>query len=217
MTTSVYATAATPALEFVPLSSEDTGDHDCALSYYSLINATNITDQGYINNWNNFHKYYTDDFNEVVYENNCGPTQVANLLSYYKSVGYIYAFPGNTITQSYYTNTICNAVNYRTDTIIDLDDAADGFEEIFESGASYYSVSISKNLSLSWNNFKALINSNKPLMLAAYNHLYLVVGYQVRDGRNFYVCYGAFSDTNKEYAIIEFSTYATNRRVITIN
>ena len=217
MTTTIYAAADTPSADVLPLSSEDENPNDFSLSYYSLVNATNISEQGYINNWNNFQKYYTDDFDEFANENNCGPTQVANLLSYYKSIGYIYAFPGDRITQSYYTNTICTAVEYSATQKGKLNDAANGFKEIFESGASYYSVTISKKTTLSWDSFKTSINSNKPIMLAAYSHLYLVLGYQVRDGVKYYVCYGAFSNPNEEYALIEFSTYATNRRVITIN
>lgn len=187
------------------------------LSYTQLTNYNGVTEYGYINNWNNFRQYYTTDFNEYAYGNNCGPTQVANLLSYYKSVGYIHVFPNDIITQSFYTNTICDATNYRTNIAMNLNDAANGFKEVFEDGADYYSVTISNELSLSWNNFKALINSNKPLIISTQSHMYFVLGYQIRNGVKYYVCYTAWNNISERYALIEYSTFYTNRKSITIN
>lgn len=186
-------------------------------SYSELTNYSDVTEYGYINNWNNFTYYYTDDFNEYSNGNNCGPTQVANLLSYYKSIGYAYAYPGSSITQSYYTNTICPALGYSASSSINLNDAANGFKTLFESGASYYSVTISNKLSLSWSSFKSLINSNVPLLLAHQGHLYFIIGYQTRGGVNYYVAITAFSQSSQRYALIEYESYNLNRKSITIN
>ena len=186
-------------------------------SYSDLTDYFDVTSYGYINNWNNFTYYYTDDFNEYNNGNNCGPTQVANLLSYYKSVGYIYAYPGNSITQSYYTNSICPALGYSASGSISLNDAADGFETLFESGASYYSTTVSNKPFLSWNDFKSLINSNKPLLVGYQGHLYLVIGYQTRGGVNYYVAITAFSQTYQRYALIGYTTTNLNRKAVTIN
>ena len=191
--------------------------NDCIEGDYEFItNSSNVTEAGYINNWDGFLYYYTSTFTEFRYNNNCGPTQVANLLSYYKSIGYIYAFSENTITQSYYTNTICPAVGYTTSgNGISLNAAANGFETLFEAGASYYEVTIKNELSLSWANFKSRINNNKPILLAHDGHLYFVVGYQKRNGTNYYVAITAFTNPAK-YALIEYSTVDSNRKSITI-
>lgn len=198
-----------------PLASDNATGY--VASYSQLTDYSNVTEYGYINNWNNFTYYYTNDFNEYSNDNNCVPTQIANLLSYYKSVGYIYAYPGSRITQSYYTNTICPALGYSASGSINLNDAANGFKTLFESGASYYSTTVSNQIYLSWNGFKSLINSNKPLLIAYQNHLYFVIGYQTRGGVNYYVAITAFSGSYERYALIEYTTTHFNRKSITIN
>lgn len=72
--------------------------------------STNSDYEWLMQNYNNFKVYHTDQFSQFYIGNNCGPTAVANILSYYESMGFD-LYPGDTITQSVY-DEIANEIGF---------------------------------------------------------------------------------------------------------
>lgn len=80
---------------------------------FLYFNAYTVTqDVKYVEGYDEFELYYTSDFSQSIHENNCGPTEIANILEYYSNVKGLNLYEGR-ITQKMYDD-ICKDVKYDT-------------------------------------------------------------------------------------------------------
>ncbi len=78
---------------------------------FLYFNAYTVTqDIKYVEGYDEFESYYTSDFSQSINENNCGPTEIANILEYYSTVKELNLYEGR-ITQKMYDD-ICKDVKY---------------------------------------------------------------------------------------------------------
>lgn len=105
------------------------------------INTKDNIDNRYIQNniygCYEFKKYYTDDFDQIKYDNNCGPTLAINVISYYNDVRGINLFYDDKLQNCY--DKICEDVNYTSKNSTNLNNVANGLKKIAISKRIQYS------------------------------------------------------------------------------
>lgn len=146
---------------------------------------------GMVTGTGNEKRYYTSDFEQFKYGNNCGPTAASNILSYFKTVRNVNLYSGN-ITQSVY-NTICKDCSYTGSEGISLNMAAQGIKQ-FTKRAGKTAV-IDKYWLNTWGDITRDIDANKPALLGWNEHMWVVLGYTEVDGeRKLFVSTGWSND-----------------------
>lgn len=83
-----------------------------------------------------FKKYYTDDFDQIKYDNNCGPTLAINIISYYNDVKGINLFYDDKLQNCY--DKICEDVKYTSNNSTNLNNVAGGLKKIATSERIQY-------------------------------------------------------------------------------
>lgn len=145
-------------------------------------------------------RYYTSDFSQFQYDNNCGPTLAANVLSYFKTVRGINLYSGD-ITQELY-DIICTDVSYSVTSGTSLNNVANGIK-IFAKRSGKTAI-IDKYWLNTWSDVTRDINANKPVMLSYNNHAWLILGYQESNGnKKLFVSTGW---SNEPYAYLTFTS-----------
>lgn len=163
-----------------------------------------VTDQIFLLNYNSFTRYHTSDFSQYQYGNNCGPTLLANVLSYYKSLGYGNLYFG-TITQSMYDD-ICARLGYSISNGSDLNKIPSALKSYVENAG--YGFSYDKYLINLWSDVTRDLKFGYPVIMSYNNHGYLVLGYRVMDGiKQLYTCTGWSAP---EYTWINFNSSNMN-------
>ena len=151
-------------------------------SQEEMVSPATVTSSGFVSNFTNWTWYYTSDFTQVQYGNNCGPTMVANILSYFDTGRNVDLFSG-TITQSLY-NQICADCSYTGASGINLDTAATAIETFATRAGK--TADIDEYWLNLWSDVTRDIDANKPIIMAynspSLNHAYIVLGYKVEDG-----------------------------------
>ncbi len=122
--------------------------------------------------------YSTDDFSQGIYNNNCAPTLMANVLSYFNVARGLY-LNANPINQSVY-NEMCNTMGYNGSSGKSLNDVS----QALKNWSSRYGKTciIDKYWFNTWGDVTRDIDNNKPVLLGYNGHAYLVLGYDVENG-----------------------------------
>lgn len=100
-------------------------------------NIDNTCIKNNINGYYEFKKYYTDDFDQIKYDNNCGPTLAINIISYYSDQKGINLFYDESLQDCY--DKICEDVKYTSSNSTNLNNVASGLKKIASSLRIQYS------------------------------------------------------------------------------
>lgn len=160
-------------------------DSEVATVENSHISTASVTSSGFVSNFWNWTPYYTTDFTQAQYGNNCGPTLVANVLSYFNTARGLNLYSG-TINQSVY-DQICSDCSYTGASGINLDTVARAIKT-FSSRSGKTAVINEYWLNL-WSDVTRDIDANKPIIMAYnspnLNHAFLILGYKVENGTKY--------------------------------
>lgn len=140
----------------------------------------------YVTGYNNFVPYSQTEFWQT---NGCGPTAVANILSYFQMARSVRLFDGDYITQNIY-NQICSDVSWTTSGT-SMADTSNGLK-IFCNRAGK-TCDINTYLLNLWSDVTRDINANKPILCndVDQRHTMVILGYAVVNNENYlYVCTG---------------------------
>lgn len=140
----------------------------------------------YVSKYREFIPYAQTDFSQ---ERGCGPTAVANLLSYFQGTRNVRLFDGDIITQSIY-NQICTDVKWNT-TGSNMINVSNGLKTFCKRAGK--TCDIDTYLLNLWSDVTRDIKANKPILLNAKDadHFMVVFGYRVYNGEQYlYVCTG---------------------------
>ena len=163
----------------------------------SALPTSNITSQYFLLYYDNFRVYNPTEFSQFQYGNNWGITFVANVLSYFKRLGFnLYS---GEITQAMYDD-IASLTNYSPSEgtrVYKLFDAI----ETYAKRAGYKAETTDYLLDL-WSDVTRDIKLGYPVLAANKEHGYMVVGYRIIDGvKQLYVV------TNQEGANYEWINF----------
>lgn len=162
-------------------------NYDYILSQHSTLASGEITDSGYLYAHDDFKVYHTSDFYQYQYNNNCGPTLAANVLSYFRGTGYNKLYSGE-ITQSMYDH-ICSLVGYKYNGHTMLGSVYKAVKWYAENAG--YKFKHDVYLLDTWSDVTRDIKLGYPVIANGDGHGYFVVGYRVIDGvRQLRVCTG---------------------------
>lgn len=136
-----------------------------------------VTASNFVSGYGTSRKYYTADFWQIQFDNNCTPTLAANVLSYFQGSRGVQLNAGN-ITQSLY-DQICVDIGYDISRGSNLDGVAKGLK----TWASRYGKTavIDEYWLNNWSDVTRDIDANKPVMLGYSGHAYLIFGYKVEN------------------------------------
>lgn len=137
-----------------------------------------VSSSGFVTNFVNWEWYYTSDFTQYQYGNNCGPTMIANILSYFDTGRNVDLYSG-TITQSLY-NQICTDCSYTGAQGISLDTAANAIKTFVQRAGK--TANINEYWLNLWSDVTRDIDADKPIIMSYNNHAYIVLGYKIEDG-----------------------------------
>lgn len=153
----------------------------------TLLTSKFVTLQNFVIEYDTFEKYYDSQFLQSKEKNNCTPTIVANVLSYYNTArgGDIYS---ETITQKLY-DQICLDINYSALKGGNLNNIASGLNKFCERIGK--TCIIFKYWLDSWLDITRNIDENKLIILGHNRHAYLIIGYRIiKDKKQVYTFTG---------------------------
>ena len=141
---------------------------------------------GYVWGHNRFTPYYQTEFTQV---NGCGPTAVANILSFYQEARGVSLYNGECIDQNIY-NQICADVNWSSSGT-NMVNVSNGIQTFFNrAGKTCLIDSYLLNL---WSDVTRDVNAGLPILVnnVTQRHFLVIFGYDNIDGQNYlYVCTG---------------------------
>ncbi|MDD2377200.1 MAG: C39 family peptidase [Clostridia bacterium] len=163
------------------------------------ITINEVTSSAFVSSYGTSRKYYTTDFWQIQYNNNCTPTLAANILSYFQSPRGVSLNAGN-ITQSLY-NQICIDVGYTTSSGSNLNGVANGLK----TWANRYGKTavVDKYWLNNWSDVTRDINANKPVMLGYEKHAYLIFGYKVENNVQYLFVFTGWNDVPYQWLKFE--------------
>ncbi len=152
-----------------------------------VLPTASITAQNFIPKYNSFRVYNSSEFEQIIYDNNCGMTLAANILSYYKNFGFPNLYSGE-ITQEMY-NVIAREIGYTPSggsKIINVQNGVKYFAE--KAGYGFESNVYWLNL---WTDVTRDIKLGYPIAAKIGDHGFMILGYRIIDGvKQIYTCTG---------------------------
>jgi len=137
-----------------------------------------VTSKNFVTGYNTFKRYYSSQFSQMQYNNNCSPTMIANVLSYYNTARKAEIYSG-IITQDLY-DQICCDINYSSTKASNLYRMVKGLKKFCNRNEKTCIVNVYWHNS--WHDITKDINQNKIIMLGFEVHAYLIVGYRIING-----------------------------------
>lgn len=139
--------------------------------------ASTITAQYFLLHYNDFRVYNPTEFSQFQYRNNCGITFVANVLSYFRRLGFN-LYNGD-ITQAMYDD-IASLIDYSPSQGTRVYKLFNGIET-YAKRAGYKAETNDYLLDL-WSDVTRDIKLGYPVLAATSDHAYMVVGCRIIDG-----------------------------------
>ncbi len=162
-------------------------NNETVINDYLVSSSPVISSQNFLLKYIGFKVYYTSDFSQFQYGNNCGPTLVANILSYYKNFGYSRLYSGD-ITQSMYNN-IASIIGYTPEKGTHFGNVYKGVKAYAENAG--YKFKHDVYLFDTWSDVTRDIKLGYPVIANDGEHGYFVVGYRIIDGvKQLFTCTG---------------------------
>ncbi len=148
--------------------------------YTSVSNTIEKADEFY-----EFSRYYTKDFEQAKNGTNCGPTMFCDVVSYYEEKDnkqYIKKTDGR-ITQKTY-DSVCKYINYQDEKGTNVTDLIFGLENFFDGKNGKPKCKIQSMTLNRWDKIKKHVDSNQIMLLIQNDHVYMVGGYiEIEEGK----------------------------------
>lgn len=176
------------------------------------IKARTTNESAYVVGHSSFIPYAQSEFTQ---QNGCGPTAIANILSYFQGARGVSLFSGDIITQNIY-NQICTDVQWSSSGT-SMVNAANGLTT-FCNRAGKTCVIDDYWLDL-WSDVTRDVTANKPILLndVTQRHLMVIFGYEIIDNVKYlYVCTGISSSSTPLFGYLEWGTDTINMRSVNI-
>ena len=176
------------------------------------ISTRSTNSSSYILGYNNFIPYAQSEFTQT---NGCGPTAVANILSFYQGARGVSLFSGDSITQSIY-DQICSDVNWSSSGS-NMYNVSNGLQTFCNRAGKTCSIN-TYWLNL-WSDVTRDIDAGLPILVnnVTQRHIMVILGYAIENDQKYlYVCSGLIGDGQLLFGYFPWGTNDLNMRSVYI-